>query len=125
MRKIIVAAALAACVASPALAGSVENLERERADLVSVMLDPSLDAARRQDELTAAARRLVDFERMVLRDRTLSGRDTAAVRMAFANDDLTFLVLASGEKKLALVDHFMAGMGLTSSSIETARRGRR
>ncbi|OFW82696.1 MAG: hypothetical protein A2018_07590 [Alphaproteobacteria bacterium GWF2_58_20] len=126
MRKTVLMACLGITfLASPAFAGSVENLERERAELVATMLDPGLSAAERQETLAAGARRLVDFERMVLRDRTLPGRETPAVKMAFANDDLTFLVLASGEKGLWIVDHWLDHMGLSSASLETARRGRR
>jgi len=123
-KTLILAAALMA-LATPALAGSVENLERERSGLVSTMLAPDLSPGERQESLAAGQRRLVDLERMVLRDKTLSGRETTAVRMAFANYDLTFLVLASGEKNLSLTDHWLEQMGLSTETLQNARKGRR
>ncbi len=88
-----------------AAADSLENLERERAILIEAMLDPALETAARQGRLESEQRRLVDLERMVLRDDTLKGKSTPTVRKAYSNYDLTFLVHASVEKKVSLIDN--------------------
>src|SRR3954469_386309 len=84
-----------------AAADTLDNLERERALLIEAMLDPALAPADRQARIEAEQRRLVDLERMVLRDDSLKGKNTPAIRKAFANYDLTFLIHASLEKKTA------------------------
>lgn len=124
MRKLILGLALAA-VAVPAAAGTLENLERERALLVDTMLAPELDAAQRQAKVEAAKRRLLDLERMVLRDDSLQGRATPDIRRAFANYDLTFLAHASAEHDRAPIDVWLEQLGVSTESVLSARRGRR
>lgn len=125
----LLAAGLAAVALSfaavPASAGTLENLERERAIAISTILDANLTASDRQARLEDARRRLVDLERMALRDESLRGRNTPNVRRAFENYDLTFLVHAATEKNLALTDHWLEQMGLTTQAVMTARSGRR
>jgi hypothetical protein len=106
-------------------ANSVKNLERERAHLVNIFLDPSLDAADRQNKLESTKPRLIDLERMVLRDDSLKGRNTPIVRKAFANYDLTFLVHASSENNQNLFDQWLEQVGLTTDGIISARKARR
>lgn len=109
--------------AAPAAAGPLENLERERAVLLSTLLDPALDPESRQARTNPALRRLVDLERMVLRDpRAATG--TLAAR-AFADYDLTFLAHASAERGVAPVDLWLDRIGLSSSRLLAARVGRR
>jgi hypothetical protein len=124
MRKLILGLALAA-VAVPATAGTLENLERERALLIDTMLAPELDAAQRQAKVEAAKRRLLDLERMVLRDDGLQGRATPDVRRAFANYDLTFLAHAAAEHDRAPIDVWLEQLGVSTESVLSARRGRR
>ena len=117
---------LAAVLAAPtAQAGSLENLERERALLVEAFIEPDPMPAERQARIALSSRRLVDLERMVLRDDSLTGRNTPTVRRAFANYDLTFLVHAATEQDMAVVDIWLEQIGITSQSILSARRGRR
>jgi len=108
-----------------AQAGSIENLERERANLIGTFLNPSLTPVERQNKVEAAKTRLVDLERMVLRDDSLKGRNTPNVRKAFANYDLTFLVHASTEKNQSMFDHWLEQIGLSTEVIMGARKGRR
>jgi hypothetical protein len=108
-----------------AMADSLENLERERAILVEAMLNPELSPAERQQRLEAEKRRLVDLERMVLRDDALKGKNTPVVRKAFANYDLTFLVHASTEKKLSLMDNWLEQVGVSTQTLMSARKGMR
>jgi hypothetical protein len=125
--KAILAVAAAGLALSVGLAkaDTLDNLERERAQLIEAMLDPALAPADRQARMEGEQRRLVDLERMVLRDESLKGRNTPTVRKAFANYDLTFLVHASLEKKVSLVDNWLDQVGVSTNSLMAARRGRR
>ena len=46
-------------------AGSLENLERERAVTIQTLLDPSLDLENRHARLESQRHRLIDLERMI------------------------------------------------------------
>ncbi len=120
-------AAFASGILAPgaALAGTVENLERERAIAIETLLSPNMDPTERQSSLEIARTRLVDLERMVLRDGSLRGRNTPTVRTAFENYDLSFLVHASIEKNRSLIDHWLEQVGVTTNSLMSARIGRR
>ena len=111
--------------AKAAKADSLENMERERAILVDTILSGDLSAGERQQRLELSRARLIDMERMVLRDDSLAGKDTAHVRAAFANYDLTFLVHEAAEKRRALGDHWLDGVGLSTQTVTNARMGRR
>lgn len=123
--------ALAACVLGPAIepsaagAGSLENLERERAHLIKAMLDAGLAPAERHARVGSAARRLRDLERMAIRDDHLVGRNTPAVRRAFADYDLTFLVHAAGETGMSITDKWLEEVGVSTHSLMATRLGRR
>ena len=119
------ALAAAAIVSAPVRAGTIENLERERAITLETLLSPNMTQAERFAKVAVSEARLVDLERMVLRDKALDGRNTAAVRKAFANYDLTFLVHAATEKNLTVTDQWLEQLGLTSQNIMMANRRRR
>lgn len=125
--SMISAAALAALLGFNAgvQAGSLENLERERAILLTSLLSPELTPEKRQSNLTVSRNRLVDLERMVLRDKTLVGKNTPMVRSAFENYDLTFLVHASTEKNRAMLDHWLDQIGVSTTSLMNTKVGRR
>jgi len=112
-------------VGSMAQAGNVENLERERAILIDTMLSADLTPAERQSKIETSTRRLVDLERLVLRDDSLIGRNTPVVQRAFGNYDLTFLVHASTESGLSIMDSWLDQMGLSSQTLMAADRKRR
>lgn len=117
--------AVTVCAVGGANAGTIENLERERALLIGTLLAIDLGVDERQEKAAVAKHRLVDLERMVLRDKSLAGNPSPTVRAAFANYDLTFLVHASVEKDAALVDHWLSQVGITTQSLMQARVGRR
>mgnify|MGYP001168127796 CR=1 FL=1 len=79
-------------------AGSLQNLERERAAMIETLLDSGIKNSERQRKIEISRSQLIDLERMVLRDQSLKGKNTRAIQMAFKNYDLTFLVHASIEK---------------------------
>ncbi len=116
---------LGAATIQPAQAGTLENLERERALVIETMLDPELAPTERHRRIEAATPRLVDLERMVLRDDSLKGRNTPTVRRAFQSYELTFLVHAATEKDLSVADNWLQQMGVTTQSLMSAKHGRR
>ncbi len=128
IRNSLIAPALAIAVlaaAGPSLAGSIQNMERERAIMMESMLAPDITPAERFSRIATSKRRLIDLERMVLRDDKLRGRNTPTVRRAFENYDLTFLVHAAAEKNASIVDMWMKQLGLTTQAVLSARRSRR
>ena len=118
-------AAIGLAAAGPADAGTLENLERERAIFIGTLLDPEATPPARIEKMRISQRRLVDLERMVLRDKSLSGRNTPVVRRAFENYDLTFLVHASTEKNISAIDAWLAEVGITTQGLMSAKIGRR
>ena len=109
----------------PATAGTVENLERERAILIKTLLHADATPAEREAQLETSRHRLVDLERMVLRDDSLVGVNTPTVKRAFANYDLTFLVHAAAENEMSVIDNWLEQMGITTQSLMSAKRARR
>jgi len=108
-------------VITPASAGVLENLERERASVLKSILDPELSPSERQKKIQGSKMRLIDLERMVLRDDKLKGRNTPTVRRAFENYDLTFLLHAATEKNLTITDNWLAELGITTQNIMSAQ----
>ena len=108
------------CIVNVAQAGTLENLERERAFLIKTFLDPDLATGARLKKIEMSKPRLIDLERMVLRDGSLTGRNTPVVRKAFSNYDLTFLIHAAAEKNRTPVDIWLEQVGLTTSQLLVA-----
>ena len=108
----------------PAQAGSLENMERERAILLEALLSEDISVQDRQRTVEVTRSRLADLERMVLRDDSLFGQDKPEIRNAFENYDLTFIVHASAEKNRALADHWLSELGLSTQAVMNARPGR-
>lgn len=126
MAAVAVAVAVAVAIAGgSAHAGSLENLERERAIMLHSLLSADLTPVERHNKVNLSRARLIDLERIVLRDKDLVGKNTPAVRSAFDNYDLTFLMHASIEHNHAVLDHWMQQLGLSTQSLMTARPGRR
>ena len=121
----VVAAALFMSTAAVVQAGTLENLERERAIMIETLLDPALTAPERGHKIATSKHRLVDLERLVLRDKTLKGKNTPVVRKAFESYDLTFIVHAAVEKNTPVIDHWLEQVGVSTHTLMTARVGRR
>ena len=115
----------AGAISAQAQAGSIENLERERTILIENLLTPDLSAEERQAKLSVSKRRLIDLERIALRDKSLVGRNTPAIKRAFSSYDLTFLVHASVEKNRDLADHWLEQVGVTEQDVLSAVDRRR
>ncbi len=108
-----------------AMAGSLNNLERERSIVVAAIFSPNIDSSDRQDKIAVGKRRLVDLERILLRDKSVIGKNTPQIRRAFENYDLTFIVHASIEKNLSLTDHWLEQVGVSTHSLMSTRVGQR
>ena len=121
----VAAATILIAFGATASAGPLENMERERAIMIETMLSGDIDNNQRQGRLEIARTRLVDLERMVLRDKSLIGKNRPLVRAAFENYDLTFVVHASVEKNRSIADHWLSEIGLSTQAIMNARSGRR
>ena len=111
--------------ASPAVAGALENLERERAILLTTYLDPVLEAEARAEQIEIARRRLIDLERMAMRDPDVQSDSRPIARRVFADYDLTFLAHASVEREVSALDLWLDRVGLSTSRVMAARVGRR
>ena len=124
-RPFLLTAICCAVGAVSAQAGTLENLERERAIVLDAYLDQALKPAERQSKTQVSRTRLIDLERMVLRDKSLAGKNTPRVRKAFDNYDLTFLVHASTEANRSVLDHWLEQIGVSTHSLMNTRLGRR
>lgn len=125
--SILGAAVLAAALGLtlPVQAGALENMERERAIMLHSLLSAEFTPQKRQEKVEISRNRLLDLERMVLRDKSLVGKNTPSVRAAFDNYDLTFLVHASVERDRTLLDHWLDQVGVSTKSLMNAQTGRR
>ena len=118
--------ALAATIgATQAGAGPLDNLERERANVILTIVDATISPAKRHEKLMAAQRRLVDLERIAIRDPKIAQQNTPVARLALGNYDLTFLVHAGVENRLTITDQWLDQLGLTSAGLMSTRLGRR
>jgi hypothetical protein len=122
---LLLAALAGAGATVPAAAGPLENLERERAILLATLLDPAVDIETRRDRADLAIRRLVDLERMAMRDPGVAGDTGAVARRAFADYELTFLAHASIERGMTPLALWLERLGLTGDRLLAARVGRR
>ncbi len=122
---ILLGAAMSTMLITAAAADTLENLERERAIVLDAYLDQALDPTQRQSKTQISRNRLVDLERMVMRDKSLAGKNTPHVRKAFDNYDLTFLVHAATEANRDVLDHWLDQIGVSTHSLMNARVGRR
>ena len=128
MKKKFIPFALAVFMASlsaPAFAGSLENLERERALTISYFMDSALSVEERHAKLDQQKRRLIDLERIALRDDSLRGQNNRTVRIAFENYDVTFMAHAASEADKTLVDHWLEQFNVSTDSLMAAQIGTR
>lgn len=106
---------------NPALATSIENMERTRAALISVMLDANMNPDKKQNKIKNFKLRLLDSERIVINDKKIIQNPNRYTIRAFEEFELSFLVHASIENNLDISDHWFNQMGLTTSNLENTR----
>ena len=104
-----------------AQAGSIENMERERALVISQILDPAMSIQMRWARMGYSKRRMADLERIALNDKTLQDSRKSSVLRAFREYELSFLVHAATESQRPITVHWLETMGLTTSDLMNAR----
>jgi len=104
-----------------AQAGSIENMERERALVISQILDPAMSSQMRWERMGYSKRRMADLERIALNDKTLQDNRKPSVLRAFREYELSFLVHAATESQRPITVHWLETMGLTTSDLMNAR----
>lgn len=124
-RPVVALLVVAMLAGKPATAGPLESLERERAALLALLLDPAVEADARADRAAPILRRLVDLERMVLRDPAGAATAGGLAGRALADYDLTFLAHASVERDVTPLDLWLERLGISSERLAAARVGRR
>jgi len=115
---------LAGGISSSAMAGSLENLERERALTVVAMLDSTMDVEARWNKLSLAKARLADLEVMVISDKSLKNSHSVRTKQALSNYELTFLAHASAEFNKSIAAHWFDSVGLNTDQIMASRVAR-
>ncbi len=123
LKSVLLTSVLLTGAASADSLFSLENLERERASLISTMSDPALSMDERQRKAKMIYRRMVDIERMVLRDERIASSDKLIVKKAFANYDLTFLAHASAESERDPYSHWLYALNITPETISRSNVG--
>ena len=113
--------ASAVLINAPAVAGSLENLERERSIMVSLLLDADLNIAQRQEKIAFSKRRLTDLERIALNDKALKESRSPLVLKVFKNYEMSFLVHSAAESGRSMSTHWLEGIGLSTSDLMNTR----
>lgn len=113
--------ASAVLISAPAVAGSLENLERERSIMVSLLLDADLNIAQRQEKIAFSKRRLTDLERIALNDKALKKSRSPLVLKVFKNYEMSFLVHSATESGRSMSTHWLESIGLSTSDLMNAR----
>ena len=124
MKKAIIvclASAIAGGTAVSAKAGSLENLERERALAITALLDSTIDVEARWSKLNLSNARLADLEVIVINDKSLKSTYSPRVKHALSNYELTFLAHASAEDDKSIAAHWFERVGLSTDQLLASR----
>ena len=108
-------------MALSAKAGSIENMERERALVIGQILDPAMSSQTRWERMGYSKRRMADLERIALNDKLLLDSRKPSVLRVFREYELSFLVHAATESQRPITVHWLETMGLTTSDLMNAR----
>ena len=104
---------------------TLENLERERAVFLNNLTTTKLNAHQREQQANHIIKRLIDMERMVLRDDRIAMSNSIMAKNAFEHYELTFLVHAGSESKKAPMAHWLHALNITDESIHKSKSGAR
>lgn len=124
MKKAIIvflAFAIAGGTAVKAKAGSLENLERERAIAITALLDSTIDIEARWNKLNLSTARLADLEVIVINDKSLKSSYSPRVKHALSNYELTFLAHASAESDKTIAAHWFERVGVSTDQLLASR----
>ena len=120
MKKAIIASLVFAITGGAgvsATAGSLENLERERALAIAALLDGTIDVEARWRKLNLSKARLADLEVIVINDKSLKSTYSPRVKHALSNYELTFLAHASAEGNKSIAAHWFERVGLSTDQL--------
>jgi len=104
---------------------TLENLERERAVFLNSLTTTKLNAYQREQQGNHIIKRLIDMERMVLRDDRIAMSNSVMAKKAFQHYELTFLVHAGSESKKTPIAHWLHSLNITDESINKSQSGAR
>ena len=124
MKKAIIvclASAIAGGTAVSAKAGSLENLERERALAITALLDSTINVEARWSKLNLSTARLADLEVIVINDKSLKSTYSPRVKHALSNYELTFLAHASAENDKTIAAHWFEHVGISTDQLLASR----
>ena len=113
--------ASAILISAPAVAGSLENLERERSIMVSHLLNADLNVAQRQEKIALSKRRLADLERIALNDKALKDSRSPLVLKVFKNYEMSFLVHSAAESGRTMSRLLLTSIALSDLALMNAR----
>ena len=104
---------------------SLENLERERAVFLHNLTNNSLSTEEREQQDIYIIKRLIDIERMVLRDDRIAMSNSVIAKNAFQQYNLTFLIHAASENKRSPVAHWLDALNITDVQVYKSQAGLR
>ena len=106
-------------------ANTIDNLERERAKALNLILDKSVSIGDRKSKLEKSKMRLLDLERMTINSKNINKNPSYQTIKAFEEFDLTFLVHSSLEKGKSLSLTWLEKLGLTTENLMSTRVSRK
>ena len=106
-------------------ANTIDNLERERAKALNLILDKSVSIGDRKSKLEKSKMRLLDLERMTINSKNINKNPSYQTIKAFEKFDLTFLVHSSLEKGKSLSLTWLEKIGLTTENLMSTRVSRK
>ena len=106
-------------------ANTIDNLERERANALNLILDKSISIGDRKSKLEKSKMRLLDLERMTINSKNINKNPSYQTIKAFEKFDLTFLVYSSLEKGKSLSLTWLEKIGLTTENLMSTRVSRK
>ena len=106
-------------------ANTIDNLERERAKALNLILDKSVSIGDRKSKLEKSKMRLLDLERMTINSKNINKNPSYQTIKDFEEFDLTFLVHSSLEKGKSLSLTWLEKIGLTTENLMSTRVSRK
>ena len=106
-------------------ANTIDNLERERAKALNLILDKSVSIGDRKSKLEKSKMRLLELERMTINSKNINKNPSYQTIKAFEKFDLTFLVHSSLEKGKSLSLTWLEKIGLTTENLMSTRVSRK
>ena len=106
-------------------ANTIDNLERERAKALNLILDKGVSIGDRKSKLEKSKMRLLDLERMTINSKNINKNPSYQTIKAFEKFDLTFLVHSSLEKGKSLSLTWLEKIGLTTENLMSTRVSRK